>query len=318
MFFSFFIAKKYQVFKSKNNFVNLASKVSMFGIAIGTAALIIVLSVFNGFENLIIGMYNTFDPHLKITHIEGKSFNPDSIKDKIKDNNIFNISSVLEEKVLLKYKDKEHIATIKGVSKNYNNQVSIDSLLIQGNYINDYENSNVCIIGSGVAYHLSILSGSIFETIKVFLPNRNASNLLNPLTAFKTSSLLPTGVFSIQSEIDEARSLRDEAQSLLASYERKQKEAMEQAERILETAKADAALATEQAKLDLKESVSRRMAAAEERISTAQAAAEKEVRDAAIKVAIAAASEVISEQLSATEANKLIDSGISEIESKLH
>ena len=69
----------------------------------------------------------------------------------------------------------------------------------------------------------------------------------------------------IQSEIEEARSLRDEAQSLLASYERKQKEAMEQAERILETAKADAALATEQAKLDLKESVSRRMAAAEER-----------------------------------------------------
>ena len=122
----------------------------------------------------------------------------------------------------------------------------------------------------------------------------------------------------IQSEIDEARSLRDEAQSLLASYERKQKEAMEQAERILETAKADAALATEQAKLDLKESVSRRMAAEEERISTAHAAAEKEVRYAAIKVAIAAASEVISEQLSATEANKLIDSGILEIESKLH
>ena len=71
----------------------------------------------------------------------------------------------------------------------------------------------------------------------------------------------------IRTEIDEARSLRDEAQSLLASYERKQKEAMEQAERILETAKADAASATEQAKLDLKESVSRRMAAAEERIS---------------------------------------------------
>ena len=109
----------------------------------------------------------------------------------------------MEEKFFLKYKDKEHIATIKGVSKNYNNQVSIDSLLIQGNYINDYENSNVCIIGSGVAYHLSIFSGSIFETIKVFLPNRNASNLLNPLTAFKTSSLLPTGVFSIQSEIDD-------------------------------------------------------------------------------------------------------------------
>ena len=77
------------------------------------------------------------------------------------------------------------------------------------------------------------------------------------------------------------------------------------AERILEAAKADAALSTEQAKLDLKESVSRRMAAAEAH-STAQAAAEKEVRDAAIKVAIATASEVISEQLSASEANSLL------------
>jgi F-type H+-transporting ATPase subunit b len=93
---------------------------------------------------------------------------------------------------------------------------------------------------------------------------------------------------------------------------------MEQAERILATARADASAAADQAKLDLKESVARRMAAAEERILTAQASAEKEVRDAAIKVAIAAASEVISNQLSATDANKLIDLGISEIENKLH
>ena len=107
-------------------------------------------------------------------------------------------------------------------------------------------------------------------------------------------------------------------QSLLASYERKQKEAMEQAERILATARADAAAAADQAKTDLTESVARRMAAAEERISTAQASAEKEVRDAAIKVAIEAASEVISNQLSAPDANKLIDLGISEIENKLH
>ena len=122
----------------------------------------------------------------------------------------------------------------------------------------------------------------------------------------------------IQEEIDEARSLRDEAQSLLASYERKQKEAMEQAERILETAKADASAAAEHAKIDLKDSVARRMAAAEERISTAQASAEKEVRDAAIKVAVAAASEVVAKQLTSAESNKLIDAGILEIENKLH
>jgi hypothetical protein len=90
------------------------------------------------------------------------------------------------------------------------------------------------------------------------------------------------------------------------------------AERILETAKADASSAAEQAKIDLKDSVARRMAAAEERISTAQASAEKEVRDAAIKVAIAAASEVVAKQLTSADSNKLIDAGILEIENKLH
>jgi len=123
---------------------------------------------------------------------------------------------------------------------------------------------------------------------------------------------------AIQSELDEARALREEAQTLLASYERKQKEMQEQAERIVAHAKSDAATAAEQAKADLAQSIARRLAAAEDQIASAQAAAVKEVRDQAVIIAVAAAKEVIAKQMTAAEGNKLIDAAIADVEAKLH
>ena len=122
----------------------------------------------------------------------------------------------------------------------------------------------------------------------------------------------------IRSELDEARALREEAQSLLASYERKQKEVKEQAERIVAHAKEEAATAAEQARKDLEASIARRMAAAEEQIASARENAVREVRDAAVAVAVGAASDVIASKLGATEANKLIDAAIKDAEAKLH
>ena len=123
---------------------------------------------------------------------------------------------------------------------------------------------------------------------------------------------------TIRAELDEAKSLREEAQALLASYERKQKEVAEQSERIVEHAKAEAAEAAELAKAELKKSIARRIAAAEEQIASAEASAVKDVRDRAIQIAIAAAADVIAAKLSATEANKLIDQSIADVEAKLH
>ena len=122
---------------------------------------------------------------------------------------------------------------------------------------------------------------------------------------------------SIQAELNEAKALREEAQAILASYERKQREVQEQADRIVTSARKDAEDAAAQAKEDLKASVARRLAAAEEQILSAQAAAEREVRDAAVTVAINAARKVISEQMTAAEGNKLIDAAITEVD-KLH
>ncbi|WP_050928668.1 F0F1 ATP synthase subunit B [Aestuariivita boseongensis] len=122
----------------------------------------------------------------------------------------------------------------------------------------------------------------------------------------------------IQSELDEARALREEAQTLLASYERKQKEMQEQADNIVAAAKTEAAAAAEKAKEDLKTSIARRMAAAEDQIASAEASAVREVRDQAITVAIAAAREVIAKDLTAADGNKLIDAAIGEVDAKLH
>ncbi|HKL45572.1 MAG TPA: F0F1 ATP synthase subunit B [Roseovarius sp.] len=122
----------------------------------------------------------------------------------------------------------------------------------------------------------------------------------------------------IKSELDEARALREEAQALLASYERKQKEVQEQADRIILHAKQEATEAGEQAQEDLKASIARRLKAAEDQIASAEASAVREVRDEAIRVAIGAAKDVVAKKMTATDGNKLIDAAIAEVDSKMH
>ena len=132
------------------------------------------------------------------------------------------------------------------------------------------------------------------------------------------SRMLDQRSTGIQSELDEARALRDEAQALLASYERKHKEVQDQADKIVAQAKVDAEAAAEQARADLARSIERRLASAEDQIASAQAGAIKEVRDSAVTVAIAAARDVVAKQMTAADANKLIEESIGQVEAKLH
>lgn len=134
----------------------------------------------------------------------------------------------------------------------------------------------------------------------------------------RLSKMLDDRSGGIQSELDEARALRDEAQTLLASYERKHREVQDQADRIVAQAKVDAEAAADQARADLARSIERRLASAEDQIASAQAGAIKEVRDTAVTVAIAAAREVIADQMTAADANKLVDDAIAQVDAKLH
>lgn len=122
----------------------------------------------------------------------------------------------------------------------------------------------------------------------------------------------------IKSELDEARSLREEAKTILATYERRQKEVQEQAERIVAQARDEALAAAEQAKADLKASIARRLAAATEQIASAEAGAIRQVREQAVSVAVAAAGDVLAKQMTADAASASIDAAIAQVEARLH
>lgn len=122
----------------------------------------------------------------------------------------------------------------------------------------------------------------------------------------------------IKADLDEARALREEAQSLLASYERKSREVADLAERIVAQAKADAEAAAAQARADLEKSIARRLAAAEDQIASAEDKAVRSVRNRAVEVAIAAAAETLAKSLGASQANGFIDDAIAQVERRLH
>lgn len=130
--------------------------------------------------------------------------------------------------------------------------------------------------------------------------------------------LLDKRAAGIKADLEEARALREEAQAILASYERKAREVQDQADQIVVAAKRDAQAAAEAAKEELKASIARRLKAAEDQIASAEASALREVKDRAVSVAIAAAGEVLAKQMSAKDQAGLIDGSIAEVEKRLH
>ena len=142
------------------------------------------------------------------------------------------------------------------------------------------------------------------------------------LVYFKVPSLLggllDKRAAGSRADLQAARALRDEAQAILASYERKQKDVQEQADLIVAAAKREAVQAADQAKADLQTAIARRLKAAEEQIASAEAAAVREVRDRAVAVAVSTAGELLAKQMGAAERGKLIDQSIATVDAKLH
>ncbi len=134
----------------------------------------------------------------------------------------------------------------------------------------------------------------------------------------KIGGLLDARAVQIKAELDEARALREEAKALLASYERKQKEVIEQSNRIVASAKEEAMAAATQARADLQVSIARRVAAAEDQITSAEQSAIRAVKDRAISVAVAAAGDVLAKQMTAEGAAASIDAAIAQVDAKLH
>lgn len=132
------------------------------------------------------------------------------------------------------------------------------------------------------------------------------------------TDLLDKRAATIRAELDEARALREEAKTILASYERKKKDVQEQSDRVVAAAKEEATRAAAEAREELKRSIARRLAAAEDRIASAEKSAIREVREQAISVAVAAAGDLLAKQMTAEAAAGAIDASIKQVAAKLH
>ncbi|MBE9481032.1 MAG: ABC transporter permease [Bacteroidetes bacterium] len=200
----FYIAKRYLISKKSHNIINIISGISVIGITIGTMALIVVLSVFNGFEKLVISLFNTFNPDLVITVKEGKTFNSNEFpSEKVKNiPGVVYFTEVVEENALLKHKAKQHIVTIKGVSEDFEKMSRLDTMIIDGEFILKNEGRSFTVIGAGVAYYLGANPKDFTNPISVYIPRRTKSTSLNFENAFNNQLILPSGVFSVQQDFD--------------------------------------------------------------------------------------------------------------------
>lgn len=178
--------------------------ISIIGVTIGTAALIVVLSVFNGFDGVIKSMYNSFDPDLKITPTQGKVFTVSSIpnySDLKNHPGILDIAETLEENALLKYSDQQYVATLKGVSDNFVSISGVDTMIVAGDFTLKHKDQNYAVVGQGVAVFLS-LNINFIDPLVIYVPKRNAQMSMNPEQMFNRKYIFTSGVFGIQQEFD--------------------------------------------------------------------------------------------------------------------
>lgn len=200
MNFSFYIAKRYLFSKKKQNVINLISFVSVCGVTIGTMALVCVLSVFNGFQGVLEGLFSNFDPPYRITSLQGKSFELDSVRSALEHPDVEVYCEVIEDNALVQYGDKQLPITIKGVPSHYTKINHLDSILVDGNfYLND-PNVNTTIIGVGLARSLGA-SVHFVEPMWLYVPKRHAKvNLMQPDKAFHREFLYLSGIFMVQQD----------------------------------------------------------------------------------------------------------------------
>lgn len=179
----------------------------MIGVAIGTMALVVVLSVFNGLEDLIRESYNTFDPEIKIVPQVGKTFDVnDSLLQVIREvEGVSIVTEVIEDKALLGYQDAQMVVTLKGVSDNFVEQDRLNKAMVHGELALKKEGKNFAILGRGVQYTLSVSPSNDFYALQVFSPKRETEAGFNPdpmTRYFKRRNIMPGGVFAIEKQFD--------------------------------------------------------------------------------------------------------------------
>ncbi|WP_316816561.1 ABC transporter permease [Pedobacter nyackensis] len=202
----FYIARRYLFAKKSTNAINIISAISVVGVFVGSAALIIILSVFNGFEEVVLKMFNTITPQIVISPAQGKTFDPNSayFNELRKKKDIYSFTEVLSENALLRYNDKQSVGLVKGVSADYLKNKSLDSITIDGEFKLENKSLNYAVIGSAIQTFLMVNTTDPFNPLQVFSPKKrsNHTGSINPADDFTILSIPVSGVFEVQQDFD--------------------------------------------------------------------------------------------------------------------
>ncbi|WP_211300208.1 ABC transporter permease [Mongoliibacter ruber] len=204
---SFFIASRYFRSKKKRNFITILSRISMIGVAVGTMALVVVLSVFNGLEDLVRGLYASFDAELKIEPAMGKSFEADEnwIRGIQEVEGVALLTEVIEDNALFRYRDNQHLAKIKGVSAAYlEDPDRFAEGYVWGELDLGTESQPRAIVGRGVGFFLSLDLDNEFELLQVYYPKApRSAGSIDPNQLYNRDIIKPAAFFSIEKDFDD-------------------------------------------------------------------------------------------------------------------
>lgn len=200
------IARRYLFAKKSTNAINIITGIAVFGIAVGSAALVLVLSVFNGFEDLITGMYSNFNPDIKVTPARGKTFEADTmlLEKLLALEGVQQVSRTLEEVAFFEYKDNQDFGTLKGVDEHFKEVVGIDTTVKEGEYNFEENGRQLAILGLGMRNKLAANVGDRFTELAVYMPKREQSSGFfgQQVQPFRRRYIYPGGTFVIQQEFD--------------------------------------------------------------------------------------------------------------------
>lgn len=201
---TFYIAKRYLLARKSHNLINIITWISVIGVGVGAFALIVVLSVFNGFEKVISSMVNQLSPDLVIEPALGKTILLDTFpfEQVEKLPGVKGVVKVVEEDALFRYGDRQHVGVLKGVSEGFEQLTSMDSIITQGVMLLKYKKQEFAILGAGVAWYLDINARNPAALLQVLVPSRGNPSVMQFEQAFNQNAISVSGVFSSQQELD--------------------------------------------------------------------------------------------------------------------
>ena len=201
---NFLFAWRYFKAKKTTNAINVISWISIIAIIIGTAALILVLSVFNGFEDLVKSLYSSFYPDLKISPVSGKQITLTQAQlNKLRSvKGVRSISLIAEEKALLQNGEYQSIIYLKGVDENYTSVTTVADHIIKGSFNTGEANNPRLVLGAGIENAVGVQSDRNLAPLLVYLPKKSEVDLANPLQSISADTINTAGTFVIQQDFD--------------------------------------------------------------------------------------------------------------------